>query len=96
MSRYPAMIAASPGLHERVKVDERVALVRAQLSPIRSRSALLDSYERESLNLLSHGATPGSEVQILELAYALRWLELPAESVARPGARLRMVEAHRD
>jgi len=60
---------------------DRVAMVRAQLEPIRSRRALLDSYRRESLYRL---ATPtpasGSAAEVLDLAYALRWLELEVEA----------------
>ena len=59
---------------------DRVALVRAQLQPIRSRVALLESYRRESLCRL---ATPvsavGSAAEVLELAYAMRWLELESD-----------------
>jgi len=56
---------------------ERVALVRAQLEPIRSRLALLDSYRRESLcRLATTEFSSGSAAEVLELAYAARWLEL--------------------
>lgn len=62
---------------------DRVALVRAQLQPIRSRVALLESYRRESLCRL---ATPvlaaGSAAEVLELAYAMRWLELESDRPA--------------
>ena len=62
---------------------ERVALVRAQLEPIRSRLALLDSYRRESLcRLATTEFSSGSAAEVLELAYAARWLELAADSVA--------------
>ncbi len=57
-----------------------VAGVRAQLAPIRSRAALLDSYRREALNVLvpiTEASDPGSVG--LEIAYMLRWLELPEE-----------------
>jgi hypothetical protein len=61
-------------------LSERVALVLAQLEPIRSRVALVDSYRRESLCRL---ATPvnaaGSAAEVLELAYALRWLGLESD-----------------
>jgi hypothetical protein len=60
---------------------DRVALVRAQLEPIRSRVALLDSYRRESLcrlSTISIGA--GSAAEVLDLAYAMRWRELEQES----------------
>jgi hypothetical protein len=52
-------------------------MVRAQLEPIRSRPALLDSYRRESLCRLASAATaPGSATEVLDFAYAMRWLEL--------------------
>ena len=62
------------------EVSARLAHVRAQLGPIRSRSALLDSYRRESLYLLAV-PTLGSdaEMEILDLAYALRWAELEGD-----------------
>jgi surfactin synthase thioesterase subunit len=65
---------------------ERIALVRAQLAPIRSRSALLDSYRRESLCRLAGPAqATGSTADVLDQAYAMRWLELESDSsVAEP------------
>jgi hypothetical protein len=65
---------------------ERIALVRAQLAPIRSRTALLDSYRRESLwRLAGPAQTAGSATEVLDQAYALRWLELePDKSIAEP------------
>jgi hypothetical protein len=58
-------------------LDERVALVRAQLEPIRSRLALIESYRRESLcRLATTDFCAGSAAEVLELAYAVRWLEL--------------------
>jgi hypothetical protein len=61
--------------------SDRVALVRAQLEPIRSRMALLDSYRRESLCRLATTATAsGSAAEVLDLAYAMRWLELETET----------------
>jgi hypothetical protein len=62
-------------------LDERVALVRAQLEPIRSRLALLDSYRRESLcRLATSEFGSGSAAEVLELAYAVRWLELASDA----------------
>jgi hypothetical protein len=63
---------------------DRIALVHAQLAPIRSRRALLDSYRRESLCRLAGGdQAAGSAADVLEMAYALRWaeLELAAEEI---------------
>jgi hypothetical protein len=62
-------------------IADRVAMVRAQLQPIRSRRALVDSYRRESLYRLSAATTqaPGSATEVLELAYAMRWFELEPE-----------------
>jgi hypothetical protein len=55
----------------------RIALVRAQLDPIVSRRALLDSYRRESLcRLATTALLAGSEADVLEAAYSLRWAEL--------------------
>jgi hypothetical protein len=75
-------------------VADRVALVRAQLEPIRSRRALLDSYRRESLcRLATARGGAGSPAEVLNLAYALRWLELAPRTAGRrfwrrPGGRL--------
>ena len=63
-------------------LDERVALVRAQLEPIRSRLALIESYRRESLcRLATTEFSAGSAAEVLELAYAVRWLELAPDVV---------------
>jgi hypothetical protein len=75
MSAIDTEYAAQPGL------SDRIAMVRAQLEPIRSRTALLDSYRRESLcRLATTAQTSGSAAEVLDVAYALRWLELDAES----------------
>jgi hypothetical protein len=59
---------------------DRIAMVRAQLAPIRSRRALLDSYRRESLCRLAGPAqAAGSAAEVLDVAYAMRWLELESE-----------------
>jgi hypothetical protein len=59
---------------------DRIALVRAQLAPIRTRRALLDSYRRESLcRLASPVPNGGSAVEVLDIAYALCWAELAPE-----------------
>jgi len=78
MAAVDTEFAAPPAL------ADRVDLVRAQLAPIRSRRALLDSYRRESLCRLAGGASAsGSAAEVLEVAYAMRWLELENET---PGA----------
>ena len=60
---------------------DRVAMVRAQLEPIRTRRALLDSYRRESLcRLATTSLSSGSAAEVLELAYAMRWRELETET----------------
>jgi hypothetical protein len=60
-----------------------IALVRAQLAPISSRRALLDSYRRESLcRLASPDPNAGSAVEVLDKAYALRWAELAPEDAS--------------
>jgi hypothetical protein len=75
MSAIDTEYAAQPAL------SDRIAMVRAQLEPIRSRTALLDSYRRESLcRLATTAQASGSAAEVLDLAYALRWLELDAES----------------
>lgn len=62
-------------------LTDRVAIVRAQLAPIRSRHALLDSYRRESLcRLATPASASDSAAEVLDIAYAMRWLELEAES----------------
>jgi hypothetical protein len=79
MSALDTEFATPPAL------AERVALVRAQLAPIRSRPALLDSYRRESLCRLASPALAGSAAEVLDLAYASRWLELESDpSIAQP------------
>lgn len=61
-------------------MTDRIALVRAQLAPIGSRRALLDSYRRESLcRLASPVQSAESDVEVLGIAYALRWAELKSE-----------------
>lgn len=77
MSTADTEYAAPPAL------ADRVAMVRAQLAPIRSRRALLDSYRRESLcRLATTSMASGSAAEVLDLAYAMRWLELEAETPA--------------
>jgi hypothetical protein len=75
MSAVDTEFTAPPAL------ADRVAMVRAQLEPIRSRNALLDSYRRESLcRLASTPPASGSAAEVLDLAYAMRWRELEAET----------------
>jgi len=74
MSAVDTELAAQPAL------SDRVAAIRAQLEPIRSRRALLDSYRRESLcRLATPAQATGSAAEVLDIAYALRWLELEAD-----------------
>ena len=75
MATVETEFAAPPAL------AERVAMVRAQLEPIRSRRALLDSYRRESLcRLATIAPSIGSAAEVLDLAYAQRWQELEPET----------------
>ena len=75
MSAVDMEPAAPPAL------ADRVAMVRAQLEPIRSRHALLDSYRRESLcRLATISPAVGSAAEVLDLAYAQRWQELEPET----------------
>jgi hypothetical protein len=77
------MSAADTELATRTILSERVALVQAQLAPIRSRRALLDSYRRESLcRLASTAHSTNAAADVLDIAYALRWAELQPEAVA--------------
>jgi hypothetical protein len=80
MSSVDTELATPPAL------ADRIAMVRAQLAPIRSRRALLDSYRRESLcRLATTAMAVGSAAEVLELAYAMRWLELETETpIAEP------------
>ena len=61
-----------------------VDLARGQLGPIRTLSALVDSFARESLHLATTDAAPTSGVRAsfgesaLEVAYVTRWIELDA------------------
>ena len=63
-------------------LEDRVALVLAQLAPIPSRVALLDSYRRESLCRLPAGDCPDLTTDVIELAYARRWAQLDAPARA--------------
>ena len=75
MSAIDTEFAAQPAL------SDRIAMVRAQLEPIRSRRALIDSYQRESLcRLATTAQASGSAAEVLDLAYAMRWLELESEA----------------
>ena len=54
-----------------------VALVHAQLEPIQTREALIESYRREAIcRIVIPALSSGSAVEVLELAYAMRWMEL--------------------
>jgi hypothetical protein len=75
------MPAIDTDVSTRSAFADRVALVQAQLAPISTRSALLDSYRRESLCRLAGSPTcPDSTLDVLEMAYALRWAELEFEA----------------
>ncbi len=63
--------------------DDDVSTILGHLVPIRSRAALAASYAREGRRLLGPAPTagpgdggPGGAVDALDLAYALRWIEL--------------------
>ena len=56
---------------------QEVDRTRAQLGPIRSRSALAASYSREASIAVSRGAVEsGMAAGPVRVAYAIRWLEL--------------------
>ncbi len=86
--RLSALAAAIARLHEEGRepeawqarpADGEVAAVLAHLVPIQSRTALAASYAREGRRLLA-GAQPSGRalepVDALDVAYALRWIEL--------------------
>jgi hypothetical protein len=56
----------------------RVEAIRAQLRPVRSRGALISSYGREAAGRMIGGLPDraAESVTPLQVAYALRWLEL--------------------
>lgn len=75
MSAVDTEFAAQPA------ISDRIAMIRAQLEPIRSRRALMDSYQRESLcRLATTPQASESAAEVLDLAYAMRWLELEADT----------------
>ncbi len=61
--------------------------VLRQLAPIQDREALLASYGREAGRMRRRGTDPwilpGADA-VLEVAYALRWMELAHRHVTRP------------
>jgi hypothetical protein len=58
-----------------------VAHYRAQLAPISSRRALLESYRSQSLSRLATAPpAAGSAAEALDLAYAMRWIELGTDA----------------
>ena len=68
--------------HDLARVDIvfrlEVEVIRRQLAPVRSRLALASSYGREAGHRVIAGApsTPDRAVTPLQVAYAMRWLEL--------------------
>jgi hypothetical protein len=63
--------------------DDDVVTILAHLVPIRTRAALAASYAREGRRLLDSARQPASPeppavqpVDAIDLAYALRWIEL--------------------
>ncbi|CAN5599465.1 hypothetical protein BH20CHL7_BH20CHL7_14620 [soil metagenome] len=69
-----------------VRFRERVDAIRHQLAPLRSRAALVASYGREASHVTVDGRAsgrPSAPATPLQVAYALRWLEL-----GRPLARI--------
>ena len=66
--------------------DAEVATVLAHLVPIRSRGALAASYAREGRRLtadLVPDSRPSGLVDAIDVAYALRWLQLGEPAPAR-------------
>ena len=58
-----------------VAFRDRVDVIRSQLAPLRSRAALAASYGREADHQLHDGHAVRSP-SAMQVAYALRWLEL--------------------
>ena len=67
--------------------QRRVRAIHAQLLPLLSRAALASSYGREAIRRTTgpDGSAPGRAATALEVAYALRWLELGDPGVSAPG-----------
>ena len=66
--------------------DRDVTVVLEHLVPIRTRAALAHSYAREGRRLLAAAAQPhasGETIDALDLAYALRWLQLDDPALIR-------------
>lgn len=86
--RLSALAAAIARLHEEARepeawqarsADRDVTAILDHLVPIQSRTALAASYAREGHRLLAGSQRPGralEPVDALDLAYALRWIEL--------------------
>ena len=66
---------ASPEPWRDAAFRRRVDVIRRQLSPLRSRAALAASYGREADHQL-HDGHVAPVLTALQVAYALRWLEL--------------------
>lgn len=68
-----------------------VDLARRQMSPLRDRRMLVDSFERESTRLAAlrrlaqDPGAPAAPLDPVEAAYAVRWLELAEGGVPLPG-----------
>jgi hypothetical protein len=75
---------------------QMLAAVRNQLRQITNSNALLESYRRESLGRLSTTVQRSdSEAAAVDLAYAMRWLEL-AEDLAPARPRLELLNGMAD
>lgn len=63
--------------------QRRVARVHRQLAPVVSQAALVDSYAREAARRSTRPRTVGRRsATALQVAYALRWLELGRPAVS--------------
>ncbi|MEX1173839.1 MAG: hypothetical protein WEG56_14685 [Chloroflexota bacterium] len=78
-----------------VTFRERVGAIRQQLAPLRSRAALVESYGREASHVTVDGRAPGGEstpATPLQVAYAIRWLELAEPLPLTPIARTDLLD----
>jgi hypothetical protein len=87
LSRLLAIRSRHPARWQAPSFRREIDLVRAHLSPIRTRASLAASFGREAF----HGRPPAGSARALaesavRVAYAIRWLEL-GDGIDRPSWR---------